>query len=98
MTDLLAVALLALAPGDSLPVPAYPVDAGAPAYPVAASYADTLRAYAAHGLEPVIETPAGGQVLVLLWLPDATGANELPQSEPDIPGTGCGVLKIFSWR
>ena len=95
MTDSMALALLALAMGDSLPVPAYPVDGGPAVWTVAAVMADSV-AYAAHGLEAVIQTPGPGQTLVLLWLPDATGVEELPPSLPDAPGTGCG--RIFSWR
>lgn len=90
------LALLALAPGDSLPTPAYEVDGPRVAYTVEEYMDTTAVAWAAYGLEPVVETPEGEQVLVLLWLPGQdTGVAELPPL-PDEPGSGaCGA--IFSW-
>ena len=90
------LALLALAPGDSLPAPAYEVDGPRMAYTVPEYMDTTVVAWATYGLEPVVETPEGEQVLVLLWLPGQdTGVAELPPL-PGQPGSGaCG--EIFSW-
>lgn len=98
------LALLALAPGDSLPAPAYEVDGPRMAYTVPEYMDTTVVAWATYGLEPVVETPEGEQVLVLLWLPGQdTGVEALPPlpgdaqaALPGQPGSGaCGA--IFSW-
>ena len=92
------LALLALAPGDSLPAPAYEVDGPRMAYTVPEYMDTTVVAWATYGLEPVVETPEGEQVLVLLWLLDDTGVVGAPVNPPmpGQPGSGaCGA--IFSW-
>lgn len=110
MPDPMALALLALALGDSLKAPdgvpfaAYPVDGGPAVYTVAVVMADSV-AYAAHGLEAVIQTPGEGQTLVLLWLPASTGVEVLPPgTTPPFPHRDrgrdgwCGRLFSIEWR
>lgn len=103
----LAVTLLALAPGDSLPVPLIEVDGPRVAYTVA-QYADTT-VLAWRVLDPewvgsgVIEMPGEGEVLVLL-IPrggegQSTGVDPIePAPLPGQPGSGaCGRFITWAW-
>lgn len=105
MPDFAAIALLACAVGDSLPAHVRPLldaDSDRVAYTVAQYMDSTVTRWRYAGeVEAVIETPAEGEVLVLI-VPLAgegtsTDVETSPPPKPDvIRHEGCG--KILSWR
>ena len=107
MPDWLPIALIALAPADSLPSPLYSVDGPQVAYTVA-QYADTTvlawRLGPGVVVEARIDTPSQGEVLVLL-VPrageDTSTAVEVlpPMPLPGDPESGaCGKILSIEWR
>lgn len=110
--DFLPIAMLALAPGDSLPVPLIAVDGPKVAYTVAQYMDTTVTAWRILGdWQPgaIIETPGEGEVLVLFIPPagedQSTGVAELPPVTPTVdreerPSTAglCGRLFSIEWR
>jgi len=110
MTDFAAIALLALAPADSLPYrPLLDADSDRMAWTVA-QYMDStvLRWRYAGEVVPVIESPGDGEVLVLI-VPltgegTSTGVETLPPaSVPTNIGRTersgwCGRLFTIDWR